>query len=209
MFGDTRGGNDVLSATGNDNRLYGDTLELFGLSGNNAICGNDVLTVVSAAGQSNELYGDAFKMFSTPTSSPIRGGNDRLIGGAGDDLLVGDALVMTPIERGGSDQLWGDPTGAGAGGADTFGFAGFIGKDLVHDFRPGEGDTLQLNGYTTANGYALTLNEVLDLSIAVLGGNTVIDIGASLGGAAGQHTITLRSFTGTLDDTNVVFTDVA
>ena len=49
---------------------------------------------------------------------------------------------------------------------------------------------------------------MLDLSIAVLGGNTVIDIGAALGGAAGQHTITLRGFTGTLDDTNVIFTDV-
>ena len=30
-----------------------------------------------------------------------------------------------------------------------------------------------------------------------------------LGGAANVHTITLRNFTGTLDDTNVIFTDVA
>ena len=68
------------------------------------------------------------------------GGNDRLIGGTGDDLLVGDARAMSATARGGDDQLWGDPVGAVAGGADTFLFAGAIGQDIVFDFRPDEGD---------------------------------------------------------------------
>ena len=125
------------------------------------------------------------------------------------ELRLGKKLVQAYYTVGIiSPKGSGDAKGAASGGADSFGFAGLIGRDLVHDFRPGEGDTLRLNGYTTGNGYALDLDDVLDLSIAVLGGNTVIDIGASLGGPAGQHTITLRSFTGTLDDANVVFTDV-
>ena len=75
------------------------------------------------------------------------GGNDRLIGGTGDDLLVGDAQFMSATAHGGDDQLWGDPIGAVAGGADTFLFAGHIGQDIVFDFRPGEGDHIELRGY--------------------------------------------------------------
>ena len=42
-----------------NNELYGDADSLF----DNAVGGNDVLTVVSTAGEENELYGDARGMF--------------------------------------------------------------------------------------------------------------------------------------------------
>jgi PAS domain S-box-containing protein len=167
-----RGGNDMLSASGDGNHLFGDA----GGRGmfNDARGGNDVLTVVSTAGQVNELYGNAREMHDNTV-----GGNDTLVGGNDDDPIVGDALVMLGNAKGGNDQLWGDAKGAASGGADCFGFAGLIGRDVVHDFRPGEGDTIQLNGH----GAALALDDVLDNTTA-LGGNTVIDIGAALGVSA-------------------------
>jgi Ca2+-binding RTX toxin-like protein len=134
-----------------------------------------------------------------------RGGNDVLIGGAGDDLIVGDALGMHPTALGGNDRLWGDPQGAASGGADVFSFTGFFGKDLVFDFRQSDGDQIQLHGYTETNGYALDLDDILDLDVSVLGGNTVIDIGASLGGAANTHTITLMGFDDPLSNADFVF----
>ena len=90
------------------------------------------------------------------------------------------------------------PVGAGAGGADTFLFAGAIGQDIVFDFRPDEGDQLELRGY----GFA----DVGDLSIAVAGGGTVIDIGASLGQTANVDTIRLAGFDDPLTNGDFLFT---
>ena len=94
---------------------------------------------LTATGDGNYVTGDAYSM-----TGDARGGNDRLIGGKGDDLLVGDAQAMSATARGGDDLLWGDPVCAGAGGADTFLFAGAIGQDIVFHFRPDEGEHLEL-----------------------------------------------------------------
>ena len=99
---------------------------------------------------------------------------------------------MSDDARGGNDQLWGDAIGAVAGGADTFLFAGAIGRDIVFDFRPDEGDVIELRDY----GF----DDVGDLSIAVAGGSTVIDIGASLGQTANVDTIRLAGFNDALDE---------
>ena len=130
-------------------------------------------------------------------SDNAAGGNDRLIGGEGDDLLVGDAENMSATARGGNDLLWGDAHGAGAGGADTFLFAGAIGQDIVFDFRPDEGDQIELRGY----GFA----DVDDLSIVGAGGGTVIDIGASLGQTADVDTIRLAGLTEQLTNADFIF----
>src|SRR3954454_736915 len=61
-----RGGNDALSATGENNSLIGDAHDMSG----DAHGGNDSL---SARGDYNSLFGDAFSM-----SGDARGGNDRL-----------------------------------------------------------------------------------------------------------------------------------
>ena len=105
---------------------------------------------------------------------------------------------MSATARGGNDKLWGDALGAVAGGADTFLFAGAIGRDIVFDFRPDEGDQLELRGY----GF----DDVGDLAIAVAGGSTVIDIGASLGQTANVDTIRLAGFNDALTNGDFLFT---
>jgi Ca2+-binding RTX toxin-like protein len=141
----------------------------------NAIGGNDRL---SATGDNNTLFGDARSM-----SGDARGGDDRLIGGTGDDLLAGDAPIMGDAAR---------------GGADTFLFAGTIGRDVVFDFRPDDGDVIEVRDY----GF----DDVGDLAIAVAGGSTVIDIGASLGQTADVDTIRLAGFNDPLVNADFVFT---
>ena len=89
------------------------------------------------------------------------------------------------------------PAGAVAGGADTFLFAGAIGQDIVFDFRPGEGDQLELRGY----GF----DDVDDLSIVGAGGGRVIDIGASLGQTADVDTIRLAGLTEQLTNADFIF----
>ncbi|MGD9537850.1 MAG: calcium-binding protein [Alphaproteobacteria bacterium] len=190
------GGNDVLSATGTGNQLYGDGGFRIASNGRG---GNDVLTAVSTSGQSNDLYGDARELRTDAV-----GGNDTLIGGNGNDLIVGDALIMNPTARGGNDQLWGDAKGAASGGADSFAFAGNFGKDVINDFRQSDGDQIQLNGY----GAALTIDDVLD-NVSAVGKNTVIDIGAALDGPAKVNTITLAKFTDPLTADDFIFTDVS
>ena len=188
MSGDARGGDDSLAAAGNYSQLFGDALYLSG----DARGGHDSLTVLGVTGDRNYLYGDAQGMFDTAT-----GGNDRLTGSNGDDLIVGDAQTMSETARGGNDRLWGDANGASAGGADTFLFAGHSGRDLVFDFRPEEGDTLELRGY----GF----DDVSDLSITAAGGSTVIDIGASLGQAANTDIIRLAGFHDPLTSGDFIF----
>ena len=114
-----------------------------------------------------------------------RGGNDRLIGGMGEDTVVGDGAIMDPTVLGGNDSLWGDPQGAAAGGADVFFFAGLIGKALVNDFRRADGDTIQLD-------YGDVLDEFSELVFSTSGNDTIIDIGASTGlSASGLNIIRL------------------
>ena len=87
------GGNDVLTATGDDNTLYGD---IFAMSGD-ARGGNDRL---SATGDDNALFGDANAM-----SGDARGGNDRLSATGDGNRLFGDAYSMSGNARGGNDRL--------------------------------------------------------------------------------------------------------
>jgi Ca2+-binding RTX toxin-like protein len=86
-------------------------------------------------------------------------GNDIIRGGQGDDVVTGGA---------GNDWLSGDrgsDTLTGGTGADIFhSFAG-AGADVVTDFRPGEGDRVQLDFGTT-------------YTVAQVGQDTVIDLGA-------------------------------
>ena len=215
MHGDAVGGNDILTAIGGGAYMYltGDAQDMY----SNSVGGNDTLrsgvgddtskamrccpcpdsvrggddTLISGVGD-DSLYGDARSMNDNAV-----GGGDRLIGGVGDDLVVGDAETMSATASGGNDQHWGDTTGAVAGGADTFLFAGAIGQDIVFDFRPDEGDRIELKGYS--------FTDVGDLSIAVAGSSTVIDIGASLGETAQVDTIRLAGFNDVLTNTDFLF----
>lgn len=64
----------------------------------------------------------------------LRGGDgtDHLAGGAGADRISGSAGSDHLRGGTGNDRLWGGP------GADSFYFRPGAGRDVVHDFRPGE-----------------------------------------------------------------------
>ena len=86
--------------------------------------------------------------------------------------------------------------GLGASGNGHFA----IGKDVLYDFRPEEGDLLDLLAY--GFGDSADPLDIDGLVYGVSGGSTTIDVGASFGiGAPGQHTIKLVGFDG-LDDSN-------
>jgi Ca2+-binding RTX toxin-like protein len=130
-----------------------------------------------------------------------RGGDDRLFGGAGRDVLQGDADYMIGDAEGG-DALGGDDRLSGGegddllfgdaremednaqGGNDTFVFDDAFGNDTVADFRQGE-DELEFN--------VPGVTDVEDLQIAVVGPDTVIT-------ADTLGTVTLSGFTGVLTE---------
>ncbi|MFJ1340757.1 immunoglobulin-like domain-containing protein, partial [Pseudomonas caricapapayae] len=76
-------------------------------------------------------------------------GKDTLIGGAGNDTLLGGEGIDTLLGGEGNDILIGgkgDDILNGGGGADTFVWkAGDTGKDVIKDFKPAEGDRLDLS----------------------------------------------------------------
>jgi Ca2+-binding RTX toxin-like protein len=187
LFG--RDGNDTLLGSGGFDYLYGgaghDVLDgqwhtdtLYGEDGDDTIWGGtnyvshvypgtNYADVIYGGAGNDQLHGDA----RLPSSSSARTeyykpsdfmpGSDEVHGGPGNDVLNGD---------GGKDTLWGD------GGADRFKFdAPYTVKDaaganmtitsdddVIVDFRPGEGDRLDLAGQAysvrdTSNGILITL----------------------------------------------------
>ena len=130
-------------------------------------------------------------------SDHAHGGNDRLIGGIGDDLLVGDAQVMSATARGGNDRLWGDPTCAARGRRRHVSVRRPHRAGHRLRFPPGRGGLLDLRAY----GFT----DVGDLSTHVAGGSTVIDIGASLGEAAHVDTIRLEGSATLLTNSDFLF----
>ncbi|MGH8383391.1 immunoglobulin-like domain-containing protein, partial [Pseudomonas sp.] len=78
-----------------------------------------------------------------------QGGDDRLDGGKGNDILLGGSGKDTLLGGEGNDILFGgkgDDILTGGSGADTFVWkAGDTGKDVIKDFKPGEGDRLDLS----------------------------------------------------------------
>ena len=104
-------------------------------------------------------------------SDSADGGNDILIGGAGNDYLYGDAATYNPSSPGsihggkdilnggaGDDQLWGGPND------DTFVFGLGSGNDTINDFNQGnaavrspaqEHDVIDVSAYGFADWSAL------------------------------------------------------
>ncbi|MGX1124575.1 retention module-containing protein [Pseudomonas sp. HLS-6 TE3448] len=78
-----------------------------------------------------------------------QGGNDTLDGGKGNDILFGGSGTDTLIGGEGNDYLIGGKGNdilTGGSGADTFVWkAGDVGNDVIKDFKPAEGDRLDLS----------------------------------------------------------------
>ena len=114
-------------------------------------------------------------------------GHDKVYGGKGDDTLEGGP---------GNDRLWGGPdddTLDGGEGDDTFVFAAAGGQDTILDFGVGD-DKIDLTAFAD-------LETVTDLVIMQQDNNVVIDLSAQGGG-----TVTLQDFSvAALTDAQFIF----
>lgn len=147
--------------------------------------------------------------------------NDVLNGDSGDDLLVGDSPTLFHNAVGGddvltggtgNDTLWGDGTllDMAMGGADIFVFGTDDGQDVIKDFRTADDDQIQLfidqitwDDLDTNNSGTLDGG---DNHVDTSSGSTLIDLGAAIGGDAGQHTVLLEGVLGlTLEDFTFVW----
>lgn len=125
--GGVNGGSDTLTGgKGRDvyNYLVGDA----DILKNAATGGGDTLIGGDFVDTDNVLIGDARELDGS------RGGNDRLISGAGVDLMWGDAQTLT--------------NGA-IGGADIFTFRTNCNDDAIFDFNRSEGDKIDLSAFNT------------------------------------------------------------
>ncbi|MBX6321167.1 MAG: type I secretion C-terminal target domain-containing protein [Rhodospirillaceae bacterium] len=156
------GQNVLAGGAGNDTLAGSDGADkLYGGSGNDVLQGN---------GGNDWLFGDS--------------GNDTLQGGAGDDHIVGGA---------GADHMSGGP------GADTFvyqdvhqvdanGDKSVDVADVIHDFNPAEGDSIDISGLLAKLGDPGNVHHTAQ--VVTDAGNTAhVDIQVDLGGGAGYQTI--------------------
>jgi len=202
MNDSSRGGNDLIigGAGGSGNQLLcGDACTMSG----NARGGNDL--IIGGAVAINILIGDACAM-----SDNARGGNDVLVAGNGGgiNIMFGDAsgfgglVAMSGNAVGGNDTLisgnavdnmWGDGVISGTGvttGADTFVFAPGNNADTINDFRQTDHDQIDVSAY----GF----DDIGDLNISVVSGNTVIDFGSG-------NSVTLVGITAPLTASDFIF----
>ena len=144
--------------------------------------------------------------------------DDVLNGGAGDDLIVGDAPYLfdnavggddTITGGAGADTLWGDGTllDMATGGADVFVFADEDGQDTLKDFRQADGDQIQLSSsqfhWSDLDTNSDDVLDDADTHVDTSSGSTLIDLGGASGAAAGQHTLLVEGVLGlTVDDFN-------
>nr|WP_319004564.1 immunoglobulin-like domain-containing protein [Pseudomonas sp. BT-42-2] len=95
-------------------------------------------------------------------------GNDTLLGGEGNDVLFGGAGNDTLIGGKGNDIL------SGGAGTDTFVWkAGDLGNDVIKDFKPAEGDRLDLSDLLQAER-GTTIDNYL--KITTVGGESTLQI---------------------------------
>ena len=103
------------------------------------------------------------------------GGDDTLISGTTTDDMYGDGGSMT------NDFI---------GGADTFVFLPNNYRDTVFDFRSSDGDKIDLTALNIGSFGALEAHmSIQDGSEYGVAFNTLIDLGAAVGGAAGVDTL--------------------
>ena len=173
MFGNARGGNDlVIGGDGAINIIIGDACAM----SDNTRGGNDVL-VAGNGGGINIMFGDAsgFGMAVAMSGNAV-GGNDTLIGGNAVDNMWGDGLTID-----GPDVTT---------GADTFVFAPGNNADTINDFRQTDHDQIDVSAY----GF----DDIGDLNISVVLGNTVIDFDNA-------NSVTLVGITAPLTASDFIF----
>lgn len=187
IFGGNEDGSD--SGKGKDpvvsNSLFGDGQFIFQAAGDTYTGGDDIIRGGDGDGSTtvfNQMVGDV----QSANGGTFNGGGDTLISGMNArDTMVGD------FASGGATQN---------GGADTFVFGPSNGIDIISDFELAK-DTVNL----TATGLSwadLDTNAIAGLDdgddhvTITAGGDTLIDLGAAAGGAAGTDTLRVSQVTG-------------
>lgn len=115
--------------------------------------------------------------------------DDIFNGGVGDEVFDG---------RLGNDEFTGDV------GADTFIFGHLDGLDTITDFDAAEGDQIDLS-VSVLDWSDLDTNgdnalDDADAFVSIVGGATVIDLGAAAGYAPGENVLTLDGAVGLIED---------
>ena len=125
----------------------------FGFGGNDTLQGSDLANNFLYGGSGDDtVAGGALDDFLYG-----QGGNDSLVAGAGHDLLFGGHGDDTLVAGTGANIL------EGGSGADLFVLAA-SGNDIVTDFNPGEGDSLDFGGAFTSFDDLLAHARVLPLN---------------------------------------------
>ncbi|MSU89310.1 hypothetical protein GE300_06710 [Rhodobacteraceae bacterium 2CG4] len=187
----------VEAAMGNagDDRLIGDRVgnQLVGAGGDDILrgrAGGDVIAGDENASEAVPASAAATGLGKSAGAEDAAFGDDRVIGGRGDDDLWGDSA---------------QPSHCQLGGADRFVFRPGDGKDVVHDFEQGR-DLVVLRGFTQAARadpefrVGLQAEPPLDfdgLDIEEEAGNSIIRFD-------GNNSITLRGVVG-LAETDFLF----
>ncbi|SMR82187.1 serralysin [Aliiroseovarius halocynthiae] len=138
-------GHDLLRGDGGANKLVGN-------NGNDLLVGRGGNDVLYGGFAHDSLHGEI--------------GNDRLFGGNGIDKLYGGL---------GADWLYGGQQNdilIGGGGQDRFYFDD--GKDVIKDFRAGEGDSIYIDDVLTGGK---SVRELLSSKASVVNGDVHIDFG--------------------------------
>lgn len=105
----------------------------------------------------NEIWGDTFKGLIAHQV----GGNDSLVGGSGNDTIIGDAADLADFAKGGDDVIYGDPLSTGSIHSTPPGLTGLglissnqltpipLGGTQINSDDVLYGDALQMHNYTT------------------------------------------------------------
>ncbi|MDD1017162.1 type I secretion C-terminal target domain-containing protein, partial [Pseudomonas sp. TNT2022 ID1025] len=167
----TKPGNDTVSGGDGHDILFGDLVSFDSIAGNGVeamqayVAGKLGVTLGDVDGRVLHQYitehVSEFDVSRSNDGNDIliggdgndilfgQGGNDYLDGGKGNDILIGGTGNDTLLGGEGNDILIGgkgDDIMTGGSGADTFVWkAGDTGKDVIKDFKPTEGDRLDLS----------------------------------------------------------------
>ncbi len=126
------------------------------------------------------------------TATPISSSVASLVGGSGNDLLIGDTRANFITGGAGNDILeggGGNDVLTGGAGADEFVIGPVAGQSTIADFTPGQGDYLVWDAVPGLNSLASLTGHVTQS-----GGQTVVDLSSFVPGLR----LTLLNYTGDL-----------